>query len=501
MFVFGDAAQAWPEAATPRGEALAAIAGPFANLFVAGLAYLVWNAQLNTYFNLTMLFLCGFNFWLTVINLAPCFPFDGGRLVKATLWGLAGRPAAADKLAVRLGYLMAGLLTIWGIFLLAQRSRFSLETGGVTLLFALLVLVGMRTERSQLSDARLLVDKPMGIRLVPLLISTLVILIMFGFASSLLLTNNGLEAPGLALSVEPMVQVPPEHHYQHAGTFILTSVLSQAPIIGGEWLVGQFSPVVKIVPPEAIVPKNSTPQEIARQGYDQLDQSEMAAIVVGLRLAGFKADIVGKGAVVVSILPDSPASAVLQPGDVIVGLNGNPIRTTNDLIGQVNGQDAHVVVHLQIERGQIKSEVAVPLMPPSLPNGPPRIGITIDQAGFKTSLPFPVKITPEKIVGGPSAGLMFTLTVYNALTPQDLTGGRKVAGTGTINIDGTVGPIGGVQQKVAAAEAAGAQYFLSPVENYADAVSAAKHIQVVMIASAEQAVEFLSSLSPQPGSK
>jgi PDZ domain-containing protein len=298
-----------------------------------------------------------------------------------------------------------------------------------------------------------------------------------------------------------MVKVPAQQRYQHAGTFILTSVLSQAPIIGGEWLVGQLSPVVKIVPPENIIPKNSTPQEIARQGYDQLDQSETAAIVVGLRLAGFKAYIVGKGAVVMSILPDSPASAMLHPGDVIVGLNGKPIRTTNDLIDQIKGQDAHAAVHLQIERGQNEIEVAVPLMQPSTPNGSPRIGITIDQAGFETRLPFPVKITPEKIVGGPSAGLMFTLTVYNSLTPQDLTGGRKIAGTGTINLDGTVGPIGGVQQKVAAAEAAGAQYFLSPVENYADAVSAARHIQVVKIASAVQAVEFLRSLSPEPGSK
>jgi len=100
-------------------------------------------------------------------------------------------------------------------------------------------------------------------------------------------------------------------------------------------------------------------------------------------------------------------------------------------------------------------------------------------------------------VGGPSAGLMFTLTVYNLVTPKDLTGGRKIAGTGTIDMDGTVGPIGGVEQKVAAAEAAGAEYFLSPVENYENARAVARHIQVVKIATVEQAVEFLHSLSPQ----
>jgi PDZ domain-containing protein len=123
------------------------------------------------------------------------------------------------------------------------------------------------------------------------------------------------------------------------------------------------------------------------------------------------------------------------------------------------------------------------------------LGITIQPAGFDVQLPFPVKIVPQKIVGGPSAGLMFTLTVDNMVSPEDLTDGKKIAGTGTINMDGSVGPIGGVEQKVAAAEAAGAEYFLSPVENYENARSVARHIQVVKIATAEQAVEFLHSLS------
>jgi PDZ domain-containing protein len=92
---------------------------------------------------------------------------------------------------------------------------------------------------------------------------------------------------------------------------------------------------------------------------------------------------------------------------------------------------------------------------------------------------------------------MFTLTLYNVLSPEDLTGGRKIAGTGTINLDGTVGPIGGVKQKVAAAEAVGASYFLSPVENYEDALSVARHIKVIKIATAQQAIEFLQSLPAQ----
>jgi len=91
---------------------------------------------------------------------------------------------------------------------------------------------------------------------------------------------------------------------------------------------------------------------------------------------------------------------------------------------------------------------------------------------------------------------MFTLTVYNLLSPEDLTGGRRVAGTGTISLDGSVGPIGGVEQKVAAAEAAGATYFLCPVDNYADASAVARKIQVVRIASVDEALDFLHGLTP-----
>lgn len=89
---------------------------------------------------------------------------------------------------------------------------------------------------------------------------------------------------------------------------------------------------------------------------------------------------------------------------------------------------------------------------------------------------------------------MFTLTVYNTLTANDLTGGRKIAGTGTINLDGTVGPIGGVKQKIFAAEAVGATYFLCPAENYTDAVSVARSIKVVKIATVGQAIDFLRGL-------
>lgn len=498
VYLLGDAAQVWPVVGSAWKEALAALSGPFANLVLAGLAYLVWNAQLNAYLNTSMLFFGFFNAWLGIVNLIPGMPFDGGRLVRAMVWGLLEAPVTARDQAVRLGYLVSAVLTSWGIYLMAQNRRFHWETGGATLALAGLVFLALTvqpawkwerlpTPGSQISTAG---------RVVRSTLAGMFLVILLGMGFSLVPINDGLEAPGVALPVGPMVQVPAEYRYLSAGSFVLTTVIPQAPITTGEWVFGQLSPVVRIVPAEQIVPEGTTPQELARQGFQMLDQSETAAIVVGLRLAGFPVNAEGKGVLVASILADSPANSVLQPGDIITGMNGQAIRTTSQLIDGIKAQTPNTSLDLQILRNGQQRKVTVPLMQPATPGDPPRIGITIQSAGTDVKLPFPVKIVPNKIAGGPSAGLMFTLTVYDMVTPKDLTMGRVIAGTGTINLDGTVGPIGGVQQKVAAAEGAGAQYFLSPSENYEDAVAMARNIKVIKVATAKQAIDFLNSLPP-----
>ena len=99
-------------------------------------------------------------------------------------------------------------------------------------------------------------------------------------------------------------------------------------------------------------------------------------------------------------------------------------------------------------------------------------------------------------IGGPSAGLMFALGIYNALTPGDLTQGYKIAGTGTISTDGRVGPVGGVKYKIAAAEKAGAKVFLAPQDNFEEAQKYARKLRVVPVRTFKEAVEALRALPP-----
>jgi PDZ domain-containing protein len=498
VFPFGDTSQAWAVETRIGRAVLLSLAGPCASLILAGLAYLVWDAQINDTLNVSMPFLAFFNAWLAVCNLTPLYPLDGGRITEAVLSHWMANPIRRAKTHIWLRVLFLLILLVWGIFLFAQDSRFSLQTGGLTLSYALLLMTGLQNPLPASAGDH---NDEIARRSLPvrIFLSSLLILALLAAPASLILTNNGLEAPGLALSVEPMVELPADLRHAHPGTFILTSVVSQSPIPVGLWLLGQLTPTVRILPPEPRQANRPSLQETARQGFQMLDTSETTALIVGIQLAGYSASLQGKGVQVNGILPESHTVDLLQIGDVITACDGSPIQVQSDLINRLQNKKAGDLIQLTIERNQARHEVQVQLLPPTAPGNPPRIGIVIETAGFEAVLPFPAKITPQKIVGGPSAGLMFTLTVYNLLQTQDLTGGRKIAGTGTINPDGSVGPIGGVEQKVVAAELAGAEYFFSPPDNYAAALSSAHHVKVVRVATAAEAIAFLRSLPPLPG--
>ena len=295
-----------------------------------------------------------------------------------------------------------------------------------------------------------------------------------------------------------MVHVPPDQAHPVKGTFILTTVVPQAPIVVAEWLYAQYDHAIRITPAKEIVSSNTSPQQVAIQGFRDLQESEKTAIVVGLKQAGYQASLDYTGARIVSIQTDSKANGVLMLGDEIASVNGQSVSQPSDVSRILGANPAADSAQIDVLRADQQVSLSVPLTHDS--SGTPRIGISVEPTGDKLNLPFPVSITPEKVDGGPSAGLMFTLTVDNALTPDDLTKGHRIAGTGTIDLDGKVGAIGGVQQKVAAAERAGAEYFLVPVDNYADAVAEASHIKVVKVATVEDALAFLQTLSQRVNS-
>jgi Lon-like protease len=496
LFLLADSAQVWPAGRTAGRDALSALAGPAANLVLAGIAYTIWNLQISSYFNLISLFLALFNLVLAVINLSPGFPLDGGRLIRSIAWSLFKSPSIGTRLARWFGFSLAAFLAVWGLVLVAAQARLVFAAAAIALAQSFLVLIslvlGGRGPEPGLSKG-----SQQGFKNPAKWVLTIVLMMpMLALFASLLPLNLGLKAPGTTASVEPMVQIPTQFVFQSKGKLILTSVIPQAPILLAEWVYAHLDTSIEIVPEEEIVPPHQTIQSQAEEGHRTLATSESTAAAVGLRLAGYEVSEISKGIVIDTISPGSPASSVLEIGDLITGLNGQNLRSADDLRKFLRTQAEGTVLSLEIAREGRSMVVKVPTLPPAEPGGAVRIGINVhtDIAGF--NFPFPVEITPQKIVGGPSAGLMFTLAVYDLVTPGDLTGGHAVAGTGTIDLDGNVGPIGGVEQKVVAAERAGAKYFLAPAENYQDALGAAGNIQVIKVTSAQNAIDFLETLTP-----
>jgi PDZ domain-containing protein len=192
-----------------------------------------------------------------------------------------------------------------------------------------------------------------------------------------------------------------------------------------------------------------------------------------------------------------PAQGVLQPGDIIIAVDGQAVDTTTTLIETIRRHNVGDTVTLTIRRSDQQQDVQVGTKSSPTEPGVPIVGVTVSTYLYDLKLPFPVDVESDN-VGGPSAGFMFALGILDAVTDGDLTRGYYVAGTGTLAQDGTVGPIGGAAEKALAAEDDGAQIFLVPKDNYDEARRWVHSIQVVPVARFEDGVRFLCSLTPLP---
>jgi len=252
------------------------------------------------------------------------------------------------------------------------------------------------------------------------------------------------------------------------------------------------------VPAQAVVPPG------VEQGiYFDAQRQEFAttaeiAAAVGLRLAGLEVPL-GKGVRVVDVVEGSAAAdGELAAEDVLVAAEGSTISTVTALQDAI-AEAGTEPVSFTVRRGEGLREVT--LTPQEGPEGRPIIGITAETVPFDEPLPVDVTVDGGR-VGGPSGGLMIALSVYDLVADDDLAAGREIAGTGTIDADGEVGPIGGIELKVLAASAAGADVFLAPQqqgEAARGAVPEGSDLQVVEVATAEQAVRALSGAAPDSG--
>lgn len=301
--------------------------------------------------------------------------------------------------------------------------------------------------------------------------------------------------PFILLQPGPAIDVPSRLKLAHAvdppkGKLMLTTVnVSEPSAI--EAALAWLRPHREFYVRSDVVPSGVGHDEYERAQLEMFNESVRVAAAVGLREAGQKVDVRGNGVRVVSVLGGSPADGKLQAGDVITAINGRRVNLATDLAAVTSAGKVGDQVSITVRRDGGPREIALKLG--QLESGRPGIGVSIESVDPKIDLPFDVGFT-ERDIGGPSAGLMLALSVYDLLTPGDLTRGRQIAGTGTMDIEGNVGPIGGIKEKVIGADRKGATLFLAPEREAADARAAApKGMKVVGVKTFQDAVNALKS--------
>ncbi|MGH8898642.1 MAG: YlbL family protein [Egibacteraceae bacterium] len=281
-----------------------------------------------------------------------------------------------------------------------------------------------------------------------------------------------LESPGVVLGLGERVKVDRPGSQPLDGDYLLTTVyLSRGTTVGvvSAW----FDPDVRVLRAEEVLAPGQDSQRFFDRQQAVFDETAGQAAAVGLRAAGFDVgpqDLHGDGALVVQIVPGSAADGLLLPEDVIVRAGGGPVETFEGLRVALAAARPGDPVQLTLRRAGRTLEVdARPRPVPGSSGQRPLLGVEARTLNARVDLPVPVKVDSGNI-GGPSAGLMIALTVFDKVDPVDLAHARRIAGTGTIALDGgKVGPIGGIQQKVLAAARQRIDVFLAPGEQLGQA--------------------------------
>ncbi|MCB0975908.1 MAG: PDZ domain-containing protein [Acidimicrobiales bacterium] len=233
-----------------------------------------------------------------------------------------------------------------------------------------------------------------------------------------------------------------------------------------------------------------------------MTDSKDRAAKVALERVGYHVKVTSTGAVIVDLDPSYPAAPLLRPGDTVVEADGKPVETADDLADAIKAHRPGERIKLVLERLGVTGKISVdaPLVENPQKAGVAQLGVSLRD---RPRYDFPVDVTIDSgDVGGPSAGLAFTLALIDVLSPGDLTGGKRVAVTGTIDLDGSVGPVGGVRQKTEAAIDKGAVLFLVPSDEYHDAVAAARgRLKVEKVDNLDQALAALERAGGEPVEK
>jgi PDZ domain-containing protein len=261
-----------------------------------------------------------------------------------------------------------------------------------------------------------------------------------------------------------------------------------------ELLYGWIDPDIAVLP-KSIYDKGETDETNRQQSAVQMSSSQDNATAAALSALGigYRTEVEVSG-----VAKDGASAGKLEKGDVLLAVDGKTTADPNRLVEVIRAIKPGTPTVLTVRRDGKELQIRVTTKPAEDDPKASRIGVSI-QPDFV--FPFKVRIRLPDTVGGPSAGMMFALSIYDVLTPGSLTGGKTIAGSGEITPDGTVGPIGGIGQKLPAAQRDGAKIFLVAADNCAEAVHAhydADKMRLVKVTKLADAIKDVETWRDDP---
>ncbi|MGH9021491.1 MAG: site-2 protease family protein [Acidimicrobiia bacterium] len=493
LWLFGGVAHLAGAPGSAGAELRVAACGPLVSLGLAvafGLASRVVRA-LGAPIGIegVLAYLAQINFLLMGFNLVPAFPLDGGRVLRSWLWRRGRTYSAATLSAARAGRVFGILLVGLGVL-----DVFTGEGDGGGLWIALLGLflvraAGLEATVARAGQAGQEVVSDTASTSVPetggeesrprrrrgnLLVWVVVGSAMATAVAALYRPPYMVISPGSAIPIGDDIVISGVPVDELNGRFLLTTVYLVRPsALTLAWSALQDHHEIRAV--SDFVPPGVSPGEYGRMQRRVFVESRRLAAAAAARAVGMEVVIKGSGAAVIGLVEGSPAARVLRIGDVVVSIDGRPVTTSAELGETVRSRPVGSRFQIGIERRGRGSVVAVESRPLEHLSGRPGIGVATETHDLQVDLPFEVSFKRQDI-GGPSAGLAYALTIADLLDPGDFAKGRAVAATGTIDIDGLVGAVGGVKQKAVAVETSRADMFLVP----GDEVDQARRVGLVV---------------------
>ena len=305
-------------------------------------------------------------------------------------------------------------------------------------------------------------------------------------------SDSFLIVPDEATALAPLVRVEGERNSDDEGGIFFVDVLVRKASLAEEQIAALRPDGADAVPAHAIVPEGSSFQERREQNRRAMDRSQEIAAAVALRELGHEVGSDPNGSLVVAVAEDAPATGKLEPGEVIVAVDGTAVATPDDLRRLIGRHEVGDTVRLSVREGDETRTVEVGTI--ASPDDPeqPIVGIQVEQFA-DIDVPLDVEFDLGN-VGGPSAGLAFALDLVEELR-GDVDRGNLVVATGELQLDGTVSPVGGLKQKTIGAKRAGADVFLVPAgDNAAEARRHADGMRIIAVESFQQALRELATI-------